>query len=173
MKPKRIPAHLRLEEWPISKPIPYERNSRIHSEDQLNQLAASIKEFGQTKPVIVDEERVVLAGHGTLAAMMRAERSTVIVRVMRGLTAEQKRAYRIADNRIGLNSAWDEDLLKIEMKELAALDFNLDVTGFTLPEIEAITVDVKKVRREKPQKLEAEKGKKVTCPHCKNKFKVE
>lgn len=169
----RLDPRLRLEEWPISRPIPYERNARVHSEQQLDDLAASIEEFGQTKPVIVDENDEILAGHGTLAAMNRAGRQTVIVRVIRDLTNEQKRAYRLADNRIGLSSSWDEDMLKIEMTELDALDFDIELTGFTIPEIESITVDLKKVKREKVHTLEAQKGKSIKCPKCHEKFRVE
>jgi ParB family chromosome partitioning protein len=167
------PAHLRLEQWPIDRPVPFEQNARVHSEEQLDQLANSIQEFGQTKPVIVDERDEVLAGHGTLASMVRRGHETVLVRVVRNLSDEQKRAYRIADNKIALNSAWDEDLLKIEMRELAALDFDLELIGFTIPEIESITVGIKKVRREKTQTLESEKGKGVRCPKCHHKFRVE
>lgn len=172
-KPKRIASHLRLEEWPIDRPIPYEKNARVHSEDQLESLARSIEEFGQTKPVIVDENDEVLAGHGTLAAMQRGGHSKVIVRVLKTLTDEQKRAYRIADNVIGLKSAWDEDLLKIEMKELEELDFDLELTGFSIPEIESLTVDLKKVKKEKTVSLESQKGKTVHCPKCQHKFRVE
>lgn len=172
-KTKRVPSHLRLHEWPIGRPIPYERNSRVHSESQLEQLARSLEEFGQVKPIIVDEKDEVLAGHGTLAAANRLGWATVKVLVIKDLSDEQKRAYRIADNRIALNSAWDEDMLKFEMKELDALEFDLELTGFTIPEIESITVDLKKVRRDKVEKLEAQKGKTVDCPKCHHKFRVE
>jgi ParB-like chromosome segregation protein Spo0J len=172
-KPKRIPSHLRLEEWPMSRPVPYEQNARIHSEEQLEQLGNSIEEYGQTKPILVDEKDVVLAGHGTLAAMNRKGHQTVLVRVIRDLTEHQKRAYRLLDNKSALASAWDEDLLKLELKELQIAEFDLDLTGFSIPEIEAITVDLKKVRREKTEKLEGEKGKRVRCPKCHHKFRVE
>jgi ParB-like nuclease family protein len=173
MKAKTVPLRLRLEEWPITRPIPYEQNARVHSEEQLEQLQASIEEFGQTKPIIVDEDDILLAGHGTLAAMNRGGHKTVIVRIHRGLGPEQKRAYRLADNRIALSSSWDEDLVKLELKELDALDYELELTGFTMPEIESYTIDLKKVRREKTVKRQGDKGHPVVCPKCHNKFRVE
>lgn len=125
--------------------IPYARNSRTHSDEQVAQIAASIREFGFTNPVLVDEEGGIIAGHGRVMAARKLGMTTVPTLLLAGLTDAQKRAYVIADNKIALNAGWDEDMLAIELQELKELDFNLDLLGFTDDEINLILDDFDQV----------------------------
>lgn len=126
----------------VMKPIGdlhvYERNARTHSEAQVLQIMESIKEFGWTNPVLVDEADVVIAGHGRLLAARRLQLVEVPTIILRNLTDAQKRAYRIADNKLPLNSGWDDALLKLELMDLREMDFNLENIGFGIDEIKNI-----------------------------------
>lgn len=116
----------------------YSNNSRIHSENQINQIAGSIKEFGFTNPCLIDSENNLIAGHGRLEAAKKLKLSEVPCIVIDDLTKAQKVALIIADNKIALNSNWDFELLKIEIDFLTEENFNLDLTGFDSEEIEGI-----------------------------------
>ncbi|EEE3274492.1 transcriptional regulator [Salmonella enterica subsp. enterica serovar Braenderup] len=122
--------------------IPYARNARTHSDEQVAQLVASIKEFGWTNPVLVDECGVIIAGHGRVMAAASLKLDTVPVIVLSGLTSEQKRAYRLADNRLPLNAGWDEKLLQMELSELISTDFDISLTGFSPVEIDELLTEV-------------------------------
>ncbi len=113
-----------------SKLIPYALNSRTHSEDQVKQIAASIKEFGFTNPILIDEDNGVIAGHGRLMAAGVLELAEVPTITLKGLTDAQRKAYVIADNKLALNAAWDVDALKTEFMNLSELGFDLDLLGF-------------------------------------------
>lgn len=116
----------------------YERNARTHSDEQIKQVAESIKEFGFTNPVLIDENNEIIAGHGrTMAAKSIGMKEVPAIR-LNGLTAAQKKALRIADNQLALNAGWDEELLRIELGELQELDFNLDVMGFSDEELDLL-----------------------------------
>ena len=116
----------------------YERNTRTHSDEQVAQVAESIKEFGFTNPVLIDEDNVLIAGHGrTTAAKLLGLKEVPAIRLV-GLSEAQRKALRIADNQLALNAGWDEELLKIELAELQEEDFNLDLLGFSLDELDAI-----------------------------------
>jgi DNA modification methylase len=120
-------------EWtwlPIDDVRPYERNARVHSPAQIEQIKASLDTFGWQNAILVDANRVVIAGHGRLEGARARGDKVVPVVVATDLDEMQVRLYRLADNKIALNSAWDEDLLSAEMTDLAALDLNLNVTGF-------------------------------------------
>jgi len=114
---------------------PYENNSRTHSKEQVNQIVESIKEFGFTNPILIDEAGGIIAGHGRLEAAQRLSLEEVPTITLEGLTEAQKRAYVIADNRLALNAGWDIDKLTTELKALQADDFNLDVIGFDPDEL--------------------------------------
>lgn len=120
------PAKLTIEEWPLEKLMPYAANARTHPEEQIEQLEQSIRQFGFNAPCLVDDAGVLIAGHGRLLAAKRAGLKAVPVIRLGHLTEAQARAFRLADNRIALNSEWDEDLLAAE---LAALDGDFDLTG--------------------------------------------
>ena len=115
--------------------IPYARNSRTHSDDQVLQIAASIKEFGFTNPVLIDGENGIIAGHGRVLAAMKLSIDEVPCVELSGMTDTQKRAYIIADNKLALNAGWDYDLLAIEFKELDESGFDVGLTGFSDDEI--------------------------------------
>jgi DNA modification methylase len=118
--------------------IPYINNSRTHSEEQINQICASINEFGFTNPLLIDEKNSIIAGHGRLMASKKLGMEEVPCIVLVGLTEAQKKAYIIADNKMALNAGWDEELLKIELENLKELDFDLDLTGFNIDELDDI-----------------------------------
>ena len=110
--------------------IPYINNSRTHSEEQIQQVAASIKEFGFTNPILIDEQGGIIAGHGRLSAAQLLKLTEIPTITLYGLTEAQKKAYVIADNQLALNSGWDLDKLKLEIEGLDSLDFDLDLLGF-------------------------------------------
>jgi len=110
--------------------IPYINNSRTHSDEQVNQVAASIKEFGFTSPVLIDEDGGLIAGHGRVMAAKKLKLDEVPCIILKGLTEAQKKAYIIADNQLPLNAGWDLDKLKLEVETLQELDFDIDVLGF-------------------------------------------
>ena len=118
--------------------IPYINNSRTHSEEQVNQIVASINEFGFTNPLLIDEKDNIIAGHGRLLASKKLKMEEVPCIVLSGLTEAQKKAYIIADNKMALNAGWNEELLKIELENLKELDFDLDLTGFNVDELDDI-----------------------------------
>jgi len=129
----------KVEKWDIEKLIPYARNARTHSDEQVGQIAASIKEWGWTTPVLVDEDGGIIAGHGRTMAAKRLGLREVPVMVARGWSDAKKRAYVLADNKLALNAGWDDAMLALELKELGEIGFDLDLTGFSLDEIAALT----------------------------------
>lgn len=110
--------------------VPYARNARTHSDAQVAQIAASIKEWGWTTPVLVDETGMIIAGHGRVMAARKLGLPEVPVMVADGWSDAQKRAYVLADNQLAMNAGWDTDLLKVELQGLAAEDFEMDLIGF-------------------------------------------
>jgi ParB-like chromosome segregation protein Spo0J len=125
----------KVEKWAIDKLIPYARNSRTHSDEQVAQLAASIKEWGWTTPVLVDEQGGIIAGHGRTLAAQKLKMAEVPVMVAKGWSDAKKRAYIIADNKLAQNAGWDNAMLSLELEELDGLGFDIDLTGFTPEEI--------------------------------------
>jgi len=138
-----------MKEWPATKIdlvstaklIPYARNSRVHSEEQVSQIASSIQEWGFTVPILVDEQNVLIAGHGRLLAAQKLELDKVPVMVAKGWSEAQTRAYVIADNKLTENSTWDEELLKVEIKQLELDSFDLSKLGFGIDEMTELFLD--------------------------------
>ena len=120
----------RIELWPIDRLRPYERNPRTHSEAQVDQIAASMVEFGWTNPILVDENAGILAGHGRLLAARKLGLAEVPVIRFEHLSEAQKRAYLIADNQLALQAGWGEELLAEELAWLRDERFDLDLVGF-------------------------------------------
>ena len=118
--------------------IPYVKNSRTHSEDQIAQIAASIKEFGWTNPVLIDGDNGIIAGHGRVMAARKLKFKEVPTIELKDLTETQKKAYIIADNRLALNAGWDNEMLTIELNDLLADGFALDILGFDPKELGAL-----------------------------------
>lgn len=115
---------------PVAELVPYEHNARTHSDEQVERLRRSLREFGFVAPILIDEERRVIAGHGRLlAAQAEGMESVPCVRVG-SLTEAQRRAYILADNRLAEDAGWDEEALRFELDEIAALDFDVSLTGF-------------------------------------------
>lgn len=127
-----------IEQTGIDALIPYARNSRTHSETQVAQIAASIREFGFTNPVLVDGDGGIIAGHGRVLAARKLGLSAVPTIRIDYMTDAQKRAYVIADNKLALNAGWDDELLALELGELQAEGFDLSLTGFGPDEIDAL-----------------------------------
>ena len=121
--------------------IPYENNSRTHSEFQIKQIIESIQEFGFTNPILLDGENGVIAGHGRLQAAKELGIEQVPTIELSHLTPEQKSAYVIADNKLALNAGWDRDLLVFEMQKLQDAGYNLGLTGFNDAEISQFFID--------------------------------
>ena len=128
----------RFEKVDIDRLIPYARNARTHSKEQILQLRSSLREFGFVNPIIVDKDLNIIAGHGRVLAAKAEGLSEVPCVFAEHLTDAQKRAYILADNRLALNAGWDEELLALEFGELKDLGFDLELTGFGLDEIEKL-----------------------------------
>jgi DNA modification methylase len=132
---------VQIEQIGIATLIPFAKNSRTHSDAQVAQIAASIREFGFTNPVLIDEANGIIAGHGRVMAARKLKLTEVPCIRLSHLSDAQKRAYVIADNKLALNAGWDEAMLKLELADLKALDFDLDLTGFDTDEIEALLAE--------------------------------
>lgn len=129
------PGAQRIEQIPVADLIPYARNARTHSEEQVGQIAGSIQEFGFNVPVLIDGQNSIIAGHGRVLAAQRLKLDTVPCIRLTHLTDAQRRAYILADNRIALNSGWDEAMLQVELEELHADEVDLGLLGFEPDEL--------------------------------------
>src|ERR1700736_392701 len=119
-----------IEFWPIERLIPYAGNARVHTEADLEKIAAAIRQWGWTMPALVDEEGVLIVGHGRVAAAPRAEVTSIPVIVARGWSEEEKRAYRLADNQLAARADWDFEQLRNELQELGFAGFDVGLIGF-------------------------------------------
>jgi DNA modification methylase len=133
---------LKLEVWSLDRLIPYARNARIHSDRQVAQIAASIAEFGFVNPVLADSDGGIIAGHGRVLAASKLKRPEIPVIVLDHLNDNQKRAFMLADNRLALNSGWDEEMLRLELQALAEAGRDLEITGFDERELARLVVQV-------------------------------
>ena len=125
----------------VSELIPYTNNSRTHSDEQVLQIAASIKEFGFLNPIIVDGSNGIIAGHGRVMAAKKLGIKELPCIDASHLSEAQKKAYIIADNKLALNAGWDDEILRVEFDALRELDFDLTLTGFSIEELEALDVE--------------------------------
>ena len=152
--------------------IPYARNSRTHSDAQIDKIAASIREFGFLNPVITDGDNGIVAGHGRVMAAKKIGMDEVPVVEAAHLTEAQKRAYVIADNRLALDAGWDDEMLRVEFAELEEAGFDLGLTGFEAEEIAGIASepDFEPGTEEDQGKLDEIDPKLVDCPHCGKEF---
>jgi DNA modification methylase len=135
--------NLNVQWWPTDRLLPYARNTRTHTDDQVAQIAASIREFGFVNPVLIGADGVLIAGHGRLLAARKLAMADVPVIVLEHLDESQRRALAIADNRIGLNAGWDEEMLRIELASLQAENVSLELLGFTDQELGALLAEAK------------------------------
>ena len=158
----------KIERRKVSQLIPYARNSRTHSKEQVAQIAASIKEWGWTMPILIDEYDNIIAGHGRIMAAEKLGIDEVPCMTAEGWSDAKRRAYVIADNKLALNADWEMDALKIEMQELDGLGFDLTLTGFDIGEMAALfdEPDFAPGTEDDQGKLDELDPKMVTCPHC-------
>jgi DNA modification methylase len=139
--PERVLRDLIVERRSIDRLIPYIRNARTHTEEQIAQVAASIVEFGWTNPILIGADGVIIAGHARLLAARKLGMTEVPVIVLDHLTETQRRALVLADNRLAMNAGWDEEMLRVELESLQEDGFNLDIVGFSDEEIEVLLRD--------------------------------
>ena len=149
----------------VEELIPYSRNSRTHSDAQVAQIAASIREFGFMNPVLVDAENNIIAGHGRVLAARKLGLEEVPCVLHDHLTETQRKAYILADNKLALNAGWDEDMLRLELDELGDMGFDLELTGFDEVEVEALNHNVNIDDFFSDREGEVPKEPKL-CPHC-------
>lgn len=121
--------------------VPYARNSRTHSPEQVAQIAGSIREFGFTNPVLIDAENGIIAGHGRVMGAQKIGMAEVPCIRLSHLTENQQRAYVIADNKLALNAGWDEEMLGLELADLREADFDLGLLGFSEDELGAFNIE--------------------------------
>lgn len=163
----------------IDELIPYENNAKIHGPDQIEQLRRSLRQFGFVSPVLIDEDKNLIAGHGRVEAA-RAEGMTEVPYVtVSDLTEAQRRAYIIADNRLAEAGVWDAGRLKLELQELQALEFDTELTGFTMAEVETIHVSAHESAKPELEALDLddesarhESATQCHCPKCGFVFEV-
>jgi ParB-like chromosome segregation protein Spo0J len=155
----------------IESLIPYARNARTHSEAQIAQIAASIREFGFCNPVLIDNRDGIISGHGRILAARKLGLSDIPCVRLDHLTDNQRRAYIIADNKLALNATWDTGLLALEMEDLQALEFDLELTGFGAGELDSMrTPDFMPASEEEQGRLDQLEPIYVKCPECGAKF---
>ena len=157
---------------PVSGLIPYARNSRTHSDAQVAQIAACIREFGFTNPVLIGADGGIIAGHGRVMAARKLGMEDVPCIELGHLTPAQRRAYVIADNRLALNAGWDEDMLRLELGELGDLGVDLDLLGFSGDELQALMrgADFAPGTEEDQSRLDQKSP--VVCPECGHEFQT-
>jgi len=156
---------MHIEQIDIKRLTPYARNSRTHTDIQVSQIAASIKEFGFTNPVLIDEDNDIIAGHGRVLAAKKLGLDTVPCIRLSHLSETQQRAYVIADNQLALNAGWNFDMLSVEIDELNDNKYDISVIGFTTEQLaEIIGSPEEPVNNE----LKADPKAKETCicPKC-------
>ena len=129
---------LHIETWPVDRLLPYARNARTHSDEQVAQIAASIAEFGWANPILAGGDGIIIAGHARLLAARKLKMTDVPVIVLDHLTETQRRALVLADNQLSLTAGWNEEMLRVELEALREEDFNLDLLGFPDDELEAL-----------------------------------
>jgi ParB-like chromosome segregation protein Spo0J len=156
---------MKLDLWPIDRLIPYARNARKIPQAAVDKVAASIKEFGWRQPIVVDSDRVVVAGHVRLLAAQQLGEKKVPVHVATGLTPEQIQAFRLMDNRSHEETGWDLELLGLEMAELQELNVEVSLTGFDAGEISKL-IDSKPESAEPVEKAGETAPEPHRCPKC-------
>ena len=158
---------LQVKYLPITDLIHYVNNSRTHTENQISQIASSIKEFGFTNPVLIDGTNGIIAGHGRVLAAQKLDIDQIPCIELSHLTETQKKAYVIADNKLALNAGWDINLLQLEIESLHSNDFNLDLLGFDQSFIHDILEETEKEYFAPDDFKEIEESElKHTCPRC-------
>ena len=174
----------KFESRKVADLIPYARNARTHSDEQVAKLAGSIKEFGFINPVIISNDGGILAGHGRVMAAQKLGIEEVPCIVESHLSETQKRAYILADNRLALDAGWDEEMLRLEIQELSSLDFDLSLTGFSDIQLSFYSsenenvdtidgFDFNKLIENSNNEESSSKKKTAICPECGHEFIIK
>ena len=166
---------MKIEHWPINKPIPYAANARMLSPNAVDKVAASIKEFGWQQPLVVDKEGVIIAGHTRLLAAKQLGLREVPVVVANDLTPAQVKAYRLNDNRVAQESSWDYELLAIELDELSEFNIDISITGFDSDEIEGMTMaepEINEYSAELDDDRDPPEPNYIVCPRCQHRWEA-
>jgi ParB-like chromosome segregation protein Spo0J len=163
---------LKIQYKPIQDLIPYARNSRTHDDAQVAQIAASIKEFGWTNPILLDGKNGIIAGHGRVMAASKLGETEVPTIELSHMDENQKRAYIIADNKLALNADWDNEMLKLELQDLSNIGYEIGLTGFDVEELQKLlnVPDFKPATEDEQGKLDQLEPKWIACPHCGKEF---
>ena len=161
---------LAIEYRQVNDLIPYARNARTHSDKQVAEIAASIREFGWTNPILVDGENGITAGHGRVLAARKLGLESVPVIELSHLTPIQRQAYVLADNKLSLNAGWDDELLALELADLDGAGFDVALTGFDEDEIKNLSSDFAPATEADQGKLDELAPNYVSCPHCGKEF---
>ena len=156
----------------IDELVPYERNAKIHSDYQVDLISKSIKEFGFINPILIDENKNVIAGHGRIEAAKSLDYKKLPAIIISGLSEIQRRAYILADNRLSELAEWDNRLVATELKELRESNFDTNLTGFLYDDIDFSFLDADGDLKNSKQK-KSEKSQYCECPRCKCVFKKD
>jgi ParB-like chromosome segregation protein Spo0J len=172
--PKTVWPADNIERRKVSALIPYARNARTHSDAQVAQIAASIREWGWTNPVLIDAEGGLIAGHGRVLAARKLGIEDVPCMIATGWSDAQKKAYILADNQLALNAGWDKTLLGGELQDLNAIKFDIGLVGFDPQMLEDLMygADFAPGSLDEQGKLDELAPKIVICPHCGEDFDV-
>jgi len=158
---------IQIKEKLVSELIPYVKNSRTHSDEQIAQIAASIKEFGWTNPILIDGENGIIAGHGRLLAARKLKHDKVPTIELKDLTEIQKKAYIIVDNKLALNAGWDREILSIELGSLQNDNFNIELLGFDAIELsDLFDEQIKELKSNTEEINPDEYNMNCKCPKC-------
>ena len=160
-----IPEGLKIVQKPLESLVPYARNPRTHSDEQVSQIAASIREFGFTNPILIDGKNGIIAGHGRFAAAKELGFDQLPCIDLSHLTEKQRRALVIADNKIALNGGWNDELLRLELTDLKELGASLELTGFDAMELADIMLG-KDFEFKEYDESAADDVQMLTCPKC-------
>ena len=163
---------VKIEPRSVADLIPYASNSRTHSDAQVAQIAASIREFGWTSPILISGDNTIIAGHGRLMAARKLGMDEVPAIVLDHLSKAQQRALVIADNQLALNAGWDMDMQKAEIETLNIEGFELDILGFDDGELQRILnePDFEAGTEDDQGKLDKLDPKMIICPKCQHEF---
>ena len=158
---------MKITQKKVESLIPYINNSRTHSDEQVAQIAASIKEFGWTNPILVDGANGIIAGHGRLLAARKLGYKEVPTIELKDLTETQKKAYIIADNRLALNAGWDNEILSIELGSLQSANFNIELLGFDAIELSDLFDEQIKELKSNTEEIDPDEyDMNCKCPKC-------
>jgi ParB-like chromosome segregation protein Spo0J len=158
---------MKITQKKVDSLIPYINNSRTHSDEQVAQIAASIKEFGWTNPILVDGDNSIIAGHGRLLAARKLGYKEVPTIELADLTETQKKAYIIADNKLALNASWDNEILSIELGSLQSANFDIELLGFDAIELSDLFEEQIKELKSNTEEIDPDEyDMNCKCPKC-------